>query len=229
MKPLILSNKENDVLDAPGGREEDDAQLKRTLLKRIGWTFLLIIVLLGALAWFEAHQSQPSGQRAPKTSPAEDQAARREIVQSIQQTAAPVEAPPAPPAEKAEAIEPNVDRAPPRDETQQETMTPKAAGKAAPREADRREIVPLAQPALVERKTSPPERPGSGKQLHLQVGVFAEHANAEALQKKLREAGIPAHIEARVMVGPFASRTEARAAQAKLKKLGITTALPVRR
>jgi cell division septation protein DedD len=229
MKPLILSNKSNDVLDAPGGREEDDAQLKRALLKRVGWTLLLIIVLLGGLAWFEAHQSQPSGPRAPKTAPAEDQTARREIVQSIQETAAPVEPPPATPAEKAEAIEPNVDRAPPRDETLQEAMTPKAAGKAAPREADRREIVPLAQPALVQRETSPPERPGSGKQLHIQVGVFADHANAEALLNKLREAGIPAHIEAHVLVGPFASRAEARAAQAKLQQLGITTALPVRR
>ena len=229
MKPLILSNKANDVLDAPDGREEDDAQLKRTLLKRVGWTLLLIIVLLGGLAWFEAHQSQPSGQRAPKTASAENQAARREIVQSIRQTAAPVEPPPATPAEKTEAIEPNVDRAPPRDETLQEAMTPKAAGKAAPWEADRREIVPLGQPAPVQRETSPPERPGSGKQLHIQVGVFADHANAEALLNKLREAGIPAHIEARVLVGPFASRAEARAAQAKLQQLGITTALPVRR
>jgi cell division septation protein DedD len=50
--------------------------------------------------------------------------------------------------------------------------------------------------------------------------MFTTVENAQALQAKLREQGIPAFLETRVVVGPFRDRAEADAAQRKLKELG---------
>ena len=59
----------------------------------------------------------------------------------------------------------------------------------------------------------------------VQVGVFMSPANAQTLQQKLLEAGIPAHTETRVQLGPFQDRREAETAVAKVKKLGVNAVL----
>ena len=64
-----------------------------------------------------------------------------------------------------------------------------------------------------------------GKAYMIQVGVFASPANARALQKKLRRAGIEANLETRVQLGPFKDKREADKALARAKKLGINAVL----
>lgn len=54
----------------------------------------------------------------------------------------------------------------------------------------------------------------------VQMGVFNTYANADALLAKLKERGVPAYAETRVLVGPFRSRREARAAAQALKEIG---------
>jgi DedD protein len=55
----------------------------------------------------------------------------------------------------------------------------------------------------------------------VQLGVFMTVENAQSLQAKLKQQGIPAFLETRVVVGPFRDRTEADAVQHKLKDLGV--------
>ena len=78
-------------------------------------------------------------------------------------------------------------------------------------------------------RTAPesPSGPGTGSALEarqgfvVQVGVFTTVDNAQALQTKLKDQGIPAFLETRLVVGPFRDRAEAEAAQRKLKELGV--------
>ncbi|MDR0576502.1 MAG: SPOR domain-containing protein [Candidatus Accumulibacter sp.] len=62
----------------------------------------------------------------------------------------------------------------------------------------------------------------------LQAGVFADPQRAEDVLAKLRQEGIPATLETRVVVGPFKNRGEAETARARMKALGID-ALPILR
>jgi DedD protein len=55
----------------------------------------------------------------------------------------------------------------------------------------------------------------------VQAGVFGETQNAQALQAKLRENGVAATLETRVIVGPFRDRAEADAAQRRMRRLGV--------
>lgn len=79
-----------------------------------------------------------------------------------------------------------------------------------------------AKPAPVSPSEAPlkPLAPGQG--YHVQMGVFSNIGNAEELKRKLDNAGIPSHIEARVQVGPFRSKAEAEAAQKKLAEMGLS-------
>ena len=70
----------------------------------------------------------------------------------------------------------------------------------------------------LEEATPPPLAPGKG--YSVQMGVFNTYANADALLAKLKERGVPAYTETRVVVGPFRTRKEAAKAAAALKELG---------
>lgn len=61
----------------------------------------------------------------------------------------------------------------------------------------------------------------------LQLGVFSNIKNAEALQRKLKQAGINSQIETRVQLGPFRTKEEATHAQEKLRRLGLATGMMV--
>jgi DedD protein len=82
------------------------------------------------------------------------------------------------------------------------------------------DAVPSAQsPVHPARKTS-----SQGVYI-VQAGTFKSTANAQALQKQLQRAGIPAHLETRVQLGPFKNRRDADTALAGAKKLGIAAML----
>ncbi len=67
--------------------------------------------------------------------------------------------------------------------------------------------------------------PVPGKAYLVQVGVFASPANAQALQRQLRRAGIDAHLETRVQLGPFKDKRDADKALARARKLGVNAVL----
>ncbi|MEN3113623.1 SPOR domain-containing protein [Uliginosibacterium paludis] len=79
-----------------------------------------------------------------------------------------------------------------------------------------------AKPAPVE-----PEMPPGVTGFALQLGVFSNAGNAEALQKKLKRAGIQAQLETRVQIGPFRTREEAVRTQEKLRKIGMSAGMMV--
>jgi DedD protein len=82
-------------------------------------------------------------------------------------------------------------------------------------------------PQQAATDVSPPEKTAStpGKAYLVQVGVFSSPANAQALQKQLRRAGIDAHLETRVQIGPFMDKRDADKALVRAKKLGINAVL----
>jgi len=67
--------------------------------------------------------------------------------------------------------------------------------------------------------------PAPGKVYLVQVGIFNSPANAQALQKQLRRAGIEAHLETRVQLGPFKDKRDADIALARARKLGVDAVL----
>ena len=92
--------------------------------------------------------------------------------------------------------------------------------------------------SLQPSPTSPPRRrsarrrrwrraPGRAASL-LQLGVFSTPENAQALYEDLRQRGIPARLETRVVAGPFADKAAAEAARRKLLSAGLSKGIVVR-
>jgi cell division protein FtsN len=133
---------------------------------------------------------------------------------------------PAPPNEPSQALittpapetavpttspEPAIDPPPPPQVTKDATLTPPPSA-------------PAVLPPAAMTHAAPVEK-DAGKAYMVQVGVFTSPANAEALQKQLRRAGINAHLETRVRLGPFKDKREAEKILARAKKLGINAVL----
>lgn len=98
----------------------------------------------------------------------------------------------------------------------QPQQPPPAVEKPLPAERALTRPLQARQPTAATR----PLAPGQGYQV--QMGVFSNLDNAQDLKRRLDQAGIPAHIEARVQVGPFRSKAEAEAAQKKLAQMGLS-------
>lgn len=60
----------------------------------------------------------------------------------------------------------------------------------------------------------------AGEGYQLQLGVFADAANALVLYERLSAAGFEARIQSRVVLGPFPDRRAAEQAQADLRRTG---------
>ena len=71
----------------------------------------------------------------------------------------------------------------------------------------------------------------SGRKLYINVGIFADPANARRANDQLRKAGLPSAVDTlerpdnkrlqRVRVGPFTSAAQANEAAAKVRSLGL--------
>lgn len=152
----------------------------------------------------------------------------------------PIEAPVAPPAPAAPAAEPEPVAAaaalppaapPPEPEPAPVIVTPPSLP-ASPSPAAQ---VPPAEPTQVAvSKAAPPKTPvamAAAPQAHgINVGLFADPANADKAHARLVEAGFPAILQkvespkgefTRVRVGPFASRAKADEAAARIRALGL--------
>lgn len=208
----------------PASRPERriDPELRQRLIKRIALAALAIVVLLGGLAVIDRYYVPPpakppramSAALTPLAKPAEapPAAPAPEAQPEVQAEAPP---PPAPPAVPEQTASPSITR----------PASPVAAGhlRPAPQSAVENDRAPPTHPRLAE-KAAP-------RQYVFQMGVFNDVANAQQLNDKLKESGVPSRIEARVQVGPFKTRAEAEAARKKLIELGIQPGIlmPVRK
>ena len=79
--------------------------------------------------------------------------------------------------------------------------------------------------------SAPAPRAAAEGAYYLPLGAFPTAEQAEVLRARLSAAGVPSHLETRVLVGPFADRRDALAAQARLREKGFTPGelLPFRR
>jgi DedD protein len=220
----------------------DDDTLRKRLLSRIAVAGVAILGLLGGLAVHDALNKSPAPalpkMAAAPTEPAEPIAP---VVKAEEEKLAEenvVE-------EKTEA-----EAVPERTETAlaplrlAKPLTPPASARptgikppppvVAPVKPETARAIARVMPEHATPAHAPASRPlaqvaEGARRLLVQVGVFGNHANAEELVARLRQAGIPAHIESHVQIGPFASRAEADAARTKLQALGIDDGLLVRR
>ena len=85
--------------------------------------------------------------------------------------------------------------------------------------------------ARTRRTSAPPQSAPAGRHA-VQIGVFADPANAQAALERLRAAGLPArgdaigpHGRLRVRAGPFATRDEALRASQRIQALGLPAVL----
>ncbi len=184
-----------------------------------------------------AVEAKPEVEKAPEAGPAEERAAeaapgRRELPEPPVVAAEPERT--APPRAASGRIErPLTVPATPQQAAVRPTE-PVVAAKPDLRKEGAKEVARVMPAPRTKETPAPASQPiaravESARQFFIQVGAFGNLANAEELRAKLENAGVPAHIEARVQVGPFASREEAERAREKMKALGVAPGFIVTR
>ncbi|WP_158702888.1 SPOR domain-containing protein [Melaminivora suipulveris] len=178
----------------------------------------------------------PSGRAEPEAaaavapaSQALEQAPAQPPAVLASQESAPVEAAPAPPAiaqPDSAAQERSVSVITP------EPQSPASAASAPPSEARARPAAAVKR--LPERAATPQQTAPQARRLYINVGLFADPANARRAHARLQGAGLPSAVREvtaadgrrlqRVRVGPFSSASEANAAAARVKALGLEAA-----
>lgn len=210
----------------PGPDDQDE--LKKKLVRRVGIAGVLIVVLLGGLTLLEdVLLEKPAAPPAPGAAPpapppaqAEAQKAEAPPAEEKQEEAKPAEEKKEEPRAEPEKTEMPLAPAPapePRPASRV-VIKPPAAAPAKPAAQAKVEKVEPAAPA-----PAPKADPAAvlARSYRLQMGVFTSASNAEELHAKLEQAGIPSYVESRVHVGPFKTQKEADAARRKLKELGL--------
>ncbi len=142
---------------------------------------------------------------------------------------APSPSPPIPTASAAAAATPPAS-APAPSAVPAATRSASASAPATPPVPRRAASTAARSPAA-----SAPDRPGAAalRKLYINVGLFAEPANARRAHGMLRSAGLPAATQPvtaadgrqllRVRAGPFTSTSHANAAAARIRALGLET------
>ena len=108
------------------------------------------------------------------------------------------------------------------------------ASRAAPAPAARQAPAAAAAPLRSPAAAGTPDRPNAAlRKLYINVGLFAEPANARRAHGMLQGAGLPAATQKitaadgrellRVRAGPFTSTSQANAAAARIRALGLET------
>lgn len=225
------------------------SDLRRKLIWRMSVAGIMIVGLLGGLAFFDYLSSrvETESEAVRYTEPVP--VAKKTVTQPV----TPIEVAPEPSEEKKppppEVSSAPVDKATPKLDTPPPSSvvtrsnSPKvvqgtsrstgvtspvaASGSVSPSPAASVKVAePRSGPSSLREplSTAPPLRSSplrlfSG--FSLQAGVFAEPRRAEELHARLILEGIPSSIEARVQVGPFNSKEEAEAARVKMKSMGI--------
>ena len=223
---------------------DDATEIRRRAMRRLAIAVLMLTAAFGALLTYERFKSPRMVAPDARPSPAAPAAALKPPAEPLPEAAPAVEATPsepaAPPTAEAPAAPPpppppqviNNERPPatgappPRlAPTRPDTAAPKASAAAAPAPGAVARPAPANTPATTApppaSTTAPAPKPDATRGYAVQLGVFASPPNAEALQRKLAEAGLTTFTETRVLIGPFRDRAEADRSMEIVKKLGL--------
>lgn len=207
--------------------EDDQDELKKKLVRRIGIAGVLIVVLLGGLTLLEdalVEKPAPPPAPVPAAAPAAEPARAETPPAGEKQEEAKPEAPKEEPKAEPEKTETPLAPAPEPKPAQRVVIKPPLHAPApAPKKAATASIE-KAEPAA-PAPAAKPDPAALSRSYRLQMGVFTSAANAEELHAKLEQAGIPSYIESRVHVGPFRTQREADEARRRLKALGLGAGL----
>ncbi|WP_066268819.1 SPOR domain-containing protein [Hydrogenophaga palleronii] len=232
---------------------ETQASTRRRLWGLAALNGLLALAVLAAVLWLrpgapgtrggDAMVMPPTQQSAPEATPAAFVAVPDHAVETEPAVAAE-----SPVAEPAREVEVNLASVAPS-QTEPESAAPAPAPEVPAVAVSATPATP-ATPAMAAPKQTPP--PATSKpvaapprsaapsaapaddlpQAHgINVGLFAERANAEKAQARLVEAGLPAILQStesakgtpltRVRVGPLASRAQAEQAAERIRAMGL--------
>lgn len=213
--------------DQPARTEEQ--QLKQRAMRRLAVALTLIALTIVALALLDRYSSAPKTVSTSATPPVEPPpiAALPKPIQPAPGAPPAAEPglrlpPPPPPTVSNEPLAPAERPAPPKatpvPANQVSDTVPQSTGGASKASA---KPSPAQKPSVEQAAAPPAAKTVATSGFVVQLGVFTSVENAQALQAKLKEQGIPASLETRVIVGPFTDRAEADAAKKKLKALGV--------
>ena len=221
-------------------REACAALERQASSKRRLWGLAAINVLLAAGAvggYLALTQRGPAPavavtgtpvQGSPAAAPAEPVAA--EPAPAAQTVSAPVELPPL--AEPLPAPEPVPAVVPPPVPSAPEPMVVATPPAPPPPTEPAAVVAPSPKPKPAPARAAAAREPADAvPQAHgINVGLFADPANAERAHARLIEAGLPAILQkvdspkgerTRVRVGPFAGRAQAEEAAARIRAMGL--------
>jgi DedD protein len=197
-----------------------EQQLKQRALRRLAIALGLIAAAIVGLAVLDRYTA--SSRRAPEPRP---------FGEPPPIAALPAPAPVRPAPEAAAPPEPALPPPPPPvvgEEPAPPAPEPTAPRRGAAPPEETAGATPASRPGPAPTggaaKASPPAataQPEPIKGFVVQTGVFSSTENALALQARLKDQGIPAFVETRVVVGPFRSRAEADAARKRLREIGL--------
>lgn len=224
---------------------QDPPNERPKIIFRVVLAVALIAALLGGLLLLEQQSTKPApegsvdvtttpdigksiGGESPRISADIDAALRQapDVAQAaLASMSAPVEPEPSPLMPAAQALP--EETAAPVEAVKSPTKAPEASVPNAHvgKELRRDKLVidspkPKKESSVVVASPAPAAAPVE-KGVFVQVGVFSSLSNTEDLLRKLKSAGIPSSLEARVQIGPFASKQEAQQVQTKLQALGL--------
>lgn len=137
------------------------------------------------------------------------------------------------PSDKSDkAAQPAVKSAGAAPQTGRSQGSSKAAGSAAKTSSGKEATAAAADATNATTNEPNTGSAAPGARFAVQLGVFADDANAKRWESKLKAAGVPAYIEHRkqadgstrsmLRAGPFADRAAASAAIAKVREAGLT-------
>jgi DedD protein len=235
------------------GGDGHNSRVRRQLAWRAAAATGLILALVAALVVFERDHAPGGGADQPEQARVAKTITRMEPYPSDRGSSEPQSAAPDHLANDAVKQPPEVSEA--RDTALAAALPPKAVPgesvetakpEAAPSKDARpspaktpppavEQPVPQAPPTPIDEAPPPPAAPPAPKSeapaatgaYAVQLGVFANAANADQLRARLTQNGIASYLETRVRLGPFSTREDALAAQERLRRLGMATGVVV--
>jgi DedD protein len=207
-------------------------------MRRLAIAVLMLTAAFGALLTYERFKSPRMVAPDARPSPAAPAAALKPPAEPLPEAVPAVEATPPEPAAPTMAEAPAAPPPPPQvinnerppatggppprlTPTRPDTAAPKASAAAAPAPGAVARPAPATTPPPPTSTTAAAPRPDATRGYAVQLGVFASPPNAEALQRKLAEAGLTTFTETRVLIGPFRDRAEADRSMELVRKLGL--------
>jgi len=187
---------------------DEEAQLRRRARRRLIGAVTLVTVMVVALPMLLDGESRQSGQDISINIPS--QGSSGDFASSAVPAPAQPKSAPATPVKAAEPVK-----------------TPAAAASAGPAPAVKE---PAFQPKRKDEKSAAATPKQEGVPFVIQLGAFANPANARERQSRLASLKVKFYTETvktpsgdklRVRAGPYTTRQEAERAQAKLKAGGI--------